>query len=291
MATSNTIDVNDTSNKYKEAYDKSFKEYIEQRYKSKKLLYTNVSLIGLIISVIGVLCYAIIFYLATEFSKIFDIFLILSTILRVMGICFFSIVPIDDLDIIQVISDKDNRNICLAWFYSFLIFGFISGICMTISNSLYRQIDSIPYFIVSMGALYFIISDSFSYNEILLFFQVVIFVIAYEMSPVELAFETKSRIEIGTVCVVMFWIFCRLYLSLRKYFEYKNIPLEKIKKEYNISQQKKEYNISQLYDLIYELCFIFSLTCFINGIYYIKEKSNRNAIWFITGIFDILPDI
>jgi hypothetical protein len=103
-------------------YESSFKEFFNERIKLKKNLYTTVSLIGLLIGILSVAAFSTAVGFLTWYSGLWSFIMMFSSFTRVSGICMFSIVPTNEIDIIKIINDNEQLRRC---FFIFVFFAWI----------------------------------------------------------------------------------------------------------------------------------------------------------------------
>ena len=94
-------------------YESSFKEFFNERINMKKNLYTKVSLIGLLIGILSVAAFSAAMGFITWYSGLWSFIMMFSSFTRVSGICMFSIVPTNEIDIVRTINDNEKFR---KWF-------------------------------------------------------------------------------------------------------------------------------------------------------------------------------
>lgn len=95
----------------------AFNQFLDERRRAKRLIYLKVSLIGM---VMALTCFMLVCFLSTvapqygqNYNTWYDICISLFTFFRVVGICTFSTVPTDEVDIIEIMLRKRHH---LIWF-------------------------------------------------------------------------------------------------------------------------------------------------------------------------------
>ena len=105
--------------------------FFRQRQQSKTRLYYKVSLFGLLTTFFGV--GLVMFWLSGAASGNYivenllyrNIILIFSSFIRVFGTCIFSIVPTDELDIMQIMTDSFRVRVVLSLITIVILLGFL----------------------------------------------------------------------------------------------------------------------------------------------------------------------
>lgn len=298
---------------HEESYHEiSFKEFMNERSKIKKNLYILISFIGLFIAIFayGVSLAAWGFY-KPYYSTGFNVILILAIFFRVIGVCIFSVVPTNEIDVLKVIADNEIKQqrfiICLSigWF----LFG-ILDLLTDIGTQQYIRVllQVIPAFLMSAFLIWLYFKNETRYEELI---QLVLFIFIYLQYFVILNIA-DARYKLADQSAGFMFIPSLIYsirLALQRYIQVKTLIKrreEEKEKEITDRDGNKElrnreeireddeivssYNISLVYNLIYLMCFMYSLYCIITGIRYEVSKERLIAsVWFLQAVFDLVP--
>lgn len=297
----------------KESYHEiSFKEFMNERSKIKKNLYILISFSGLFIAIFayGISLAAWGFY-KPFYSTGFNVILTLTVFFRVTGVCIFSVVPTNEIDVLKVIADNEifKQRFIMFLAISWFLFG-ILDLLSDIGTQQYIRIllQVIPTFLMSGFLIWLYFKNETKYEELI---QLVLFIFIYLQYFVILNIA-DTRYNLAEKSAGFIFIPSLIYsiqLTFQRYIQVKTLIKlreEEIEKEIadkdgNKDKRNKEeirkddeiiskYNVSLVYNLIYLMCFMYSLYSAVTGIRHeISKKRLLASVWFLQAVFDLIP--
>ena len=298
-------------------HEKSFKDFMDERSKIKKNLYIKVSLFGVLLTLSSfaswLACWG---YYKPLYSAGFSFIIVISVFFRVLGICIFSIVPTNEVDILKVIIGSE------IYWRRFLI---LKCICWSLWNCLHilnygidtkTIIQAIPPFIISLCCIWCCFKNERRYEEFVLQVQsIFLFILFYNgLIILDCAYGYCNPFNIAGTCLIVLVFFYSLYFAIEKYRQAKPLLEKKRRDEANKKVLKQadciadieeergkedtqdhdetiDYNVSVVYSLIYHICVLVGFYNIVIGFDWAVtyKSSTRAAMWFCQALFDFIP--
>lgn len=131
----------------------SFNEFYQERSNNKKSLYIQIFLLGTIVAIISYFINGIAFGSIINYSILFDVLIIITGCTRVIGICIVSIIPSDEIDVIQILSGKKHKIMVKGLYLFFAVAWILNGLSLLFFysyNLVYSVGSAIPMFLVGI---------------------------------------------------------------------------------------------------------------------------------------------